>query len=165
MKLSHRLRNHRWKSGSMTPAEHGWDYNDDPIKAADLLDRLESLLHDLPPTISESKLFNDRIQERVRLLLAELEGRSVNTVVTAFYILEDSKQRPLPLNVDEAIEILREEFIAGHTHGTLCIRGASGRDEGDVIKAQGEHDWAAFEFKARAWLARAINLSLVRQDN
>lgn len=165
MKLSDRLRNHRWKSGSLTPAEHGWEYNDDPIKAADLLDRLESLLRDLPPTISESKIFSDRIQERVRLSIAELEGRSIGSGITAFYILEDKKQRPLPLNVDQAIELLREEFIAGHTHGTLCVRDASGRDEGDVLEAQGEHDWAAFEFKARAWLTKAINLALVSQGN
>jgi hypothetical protein len=164
MKLSNRLRNHRWKSGSLSPGDHGWDYSDDPLKAADFLDKMESLLHDLQRSNSESKTVNDGIQARIRVLLAELEGKSVSGVVTAYYILEDKKRRLLPLNVDEAIEVLREEFIAGHTHGTLCVKDARGDDDGDALVAQGEHDWATFEVKARAWLAKAINLALIRQD-
>jgi hypothetical protein len=163
MKLSSRLRNHRWKSGALAPGDHGWDYSDDPIKAADFLDKAESLLRELQRSNSVPKAIDVGMQARIRVLLAELEGKTVSTAVTPYYILEDKKRRPLPLNVDEAIEILREEFIAGHTHGTLCIKDASGADDGDALVARGEHDWAAFEFKARAWLAKAINLALIRQ--
>jgi hypothetical protein len=163
MKLSGRLRNHRWKSGSLAPGDHGWDYSEDPIKAADFLDKTESLLRDLQRSNSEPKAIDVGMQARIRVLLAELEGKSVSTALTPYYILEDKKRRLLPLNVDEAIEILREEFIAGHTHGTLCIKDLSGADVGDALVARGEHDWATFEFKARAWLAKAINLALTRQ--
>jgi hypothetical protein len=163
MKLSERLRSHRWRLGSLNPGDHGWDYSDDPIKAADLLDKLETLLYALRQSISKSKRFDDELESRVRILLAELEGTSVRDAVSAYYILEDKKRRLLPLNVDEAIEILREEFIAGHTHGSLCVADASGNLGGDVIEARGEHDWAAFESRARAWLARAIDQALIRR--
>jgi hypothetical protein len=163
MKLSSRLRNHRWKSGSLAPGDHGWDYNDEPIKAADFLDRTEALLRDLQRSISEAKAIDVGMQASIRILLVELEGKSISGTVTPYYILEDKKRRVLPLNVDEAIEIIREEFIAGHTHGTLCMKDASGSDDGNVLAARGEHDWAAFELKARAWLANAIGLALIRQ--
>jgi hypothetical protein len=163
MRLSSRLRGHRWKSGSLSPGDHGWDFSDDPIKAADFLDKMESLLHDLQRSYSESNAINDGFKARIRVLLAELEGKSVSSAVTAYYVLEDKKRRALPLNVDEAIEILREEFIAGHTHGALCIEDALGDEDGDELVARGERDWATFELKARTWLAKAINLALLRQ--
>jgi len=164
MRLSERLRNHRWKSGSLSPGDHGWDFSDDPIKAADLLHKAETLLRDLQGSNPEPTRVDEVFETRIRILLAELEGKSVGHVVSAYYILEDKKRRLLPLNVDEAIEILREEFIAGHTHGALCIEDASGDLGSDVLEARGEHNWAAFEANARAWLTRAVDRALIRQD-
>jgi hypothetical protein len=163
MKLSERLRNHRWKSGSLSPGDHGWDYSDAPIQAAHVLDQLERLLRDLQRSMSEARRLDSEVEARIRIMLAELEGKSVKNVFSAYYILEDKKRRPLPLNVDEAIEILREEFIAGHTHGVLCIEDSCGAVDGEVLEAQGERNWAAFESKARAWFTKAVDRALIRE--
>lgn len=160
MRLSERLRNHRWKSGSLIPGDHGWDYSDIPIKAAVVLDQLEGLLRDLHST-SDSRRFDSAVEARIRILLAKLEGKTVKDQISAYYVLEDKKRRPLPLNVDEAIEVLREEFIAGHTHGALCVEGARGAFGGEVLEAHGEHNWAAFESKARAWLTTVVDRALI----
>jgi hypothetical protein len=165
MKLSNRLRSHKWKSSSLSPGDHGWDYNEDPIKAADSLDKCEELLDDLLSCIGKQESGNEALWARVRAALADLQGWPIGGEVTIYYVLEDRKLRALPFNVEAAIEILREEFIAGHTHGVLCVKGANGDDEGDRLMARGEREWPAFEMRARAWLMKAINIALMRQHN
>jgi hypothetical protein len=160
MKLSTRLRSHKWKSSSLAP---GWEYNEDPIKAAGTLDLCEELLQDVLLCVNKGEFGNATLWARVRTVLADLQGRPIDGEVKIYYILEDKKLRTLPFNVEAAIEILREEFIAGHTHGVLCVKDANGNDEGDRLSARGEHDWTAFEVEARAWLIKAINVALVKQ--
>ncbi|WP_363352392.1 hypothetical protein [Methylocystis echinoides] len=80
-------------------------------------------------------------------------------------MLEDGKLRALPFDVEAAIEVLREEFIAGHTHGVLCVTNSNGDQEGDRLIAQGERDWPAFEAKARVWLMQAVDIALKRRLN
>ncbi len=163
MKLSNRLRSHKWKSSSLAPGDHGWEYSDDPVKAADALDRCEELLDGLLSCMGKQEFGNEAIWAGVRTLLADLQGRPVGGEVTIYYILEDRKLRALPFNVEAAIEILREEFIAGHTHGVLCVKDSKGDDEGDRLMARGERDWPAFEVRARAWLTKATSIALIRQ--
>jgi ABC-type phosphonate transport system ATPase subunit len=165
MKLSDRLRCHKWKSSSLAPGDHGWDYSEDPIKAADALDRCEELLDDLLSCMGKRESGDGAIWARVQTVLADLQGRPIGGGVTIYYVLEDRKLRELPFNVEAAIDLLREEFIAGHTHGVLCVKDANGDDEGDRLMARGERDWPAFEVKARAWLMKAINIALMRQHN
>jgi ABC-type phosphonate transport system ATPase subunit len=165
MKLSNRLRSHKWKSSSLAPGDHGWDYSEDPIKAAGALDRCEELLDDLLSCMGKRGSGNEAIWARVRTVLADLQGRPIGGEVTIYYILEDRKLRELPFNVEAAIDVLREEFIAGHTHGVLCVKDANGDDEGDRLMARGEREWPAFETKARAWLMKAISIASMRRHN
>ena len=163
MKLSNRLRSHKWKSSSLAPGDHGWDYSEDPIKGAGSLDRCEELLNDILSCVDKAEFDNETLWARVRAVLADLQGRPIGGEVTVSYILEDNKLRALPFNVEAAIEILREEFIAGHTHGVLCVKDANGNDQGDRLRARGERDWAGFEGEARVWLTKAISVALIRQ--
>ena len=98
------------------------------------------------------------VENRIRVMLLEL--RSEPLPVMAYYILEDGKRRALPSNVEEAIDVIREEFIAGHSHGVLRAKEPVEVDVGGPLHASGQKDWATFELEARAWLARvnAVNL-------
>jgi hypothetical protein len=165
MKLSDRLRCHKWKSSSLTPGDYGWEYSEDPIKAADSLDACERLLSDVLFCVDREELDSEMLWARVRGALADLQGRRIGGDVKIYYILEDQKLRALPFNVEAAIEILREEFIAGHSHGVLCVKDANGNDAGDRLSARGERDWAAFEVAARTWLIKSIDMCLVRQSH
>ncbi len=165
MKLSGRLKNHRWKSSSPAPGDHGWTYSDDPAKAAELLDICEELLDNLLSSRGKSESGNDAFWARVGTVLADLQGRPIGGEVAIYYILEDRKLRALPFNVESAIEILREEFIAGHTHGVLCIKDTNGKVEGDILRARGERDWPGFETAARTWLTKAISMALTKQHH
>ena len=78
--------------------------------------------------------------------------------VRIWYMRDNHTFRELPLDVDAALAVMREERDAGQTHGMLC-----GKPEGGVvaapIHAPGAADWAAFEARARPWLERAVELS------
>ncbi len=161
MKLSNRLRSHKWKSSSLSPGDYGWEYSDDPLKAADSLDKCEDLLEDLLSCIGNVETGHEMLWARVRIALADLQGQLTKGKVAIYYILEDKKLRALPFDVEAAIEILREEFIAGHTHGVLCVKDSNGDEKGHRLVARGERDWPAFELKARAWLTTAIGFDLM----
>jgi hypothetical protein len=66
--------------------------------------------------------------------------------------------RPLPLDVEAALEIMRAERDAGQTHGMLCgnpsilLKG--------VVHAPGAAKWKDFEQRARAWLEAAIEVKV-----
>ncbi len=94
-----------------------------------------------------------------RSALADLRGRPIDGGVTAYYVLEDGKLRTLPLDIDAAIDLIREEFVAGHIHGTLCLRDVGGNDVGLMLHATGDRGWAMFEIEARAWLKKAIDIA------
>ena len=78
--------------------------------------------------------------------------------VRIWYMRDNHTFRPLPLDVEQALAVMREERDAGQTHGMLC-----GKPEGGVvdapIHAPGAADWAAFESGASPWLARAVAVS------
>lgn len=165
MKLSSRLRSRQWKAAARAPGDHAWEYSDDPVMAADLLDECEAALQKLisvaeqlealPQSISPPDAFAP-----ARAALAKLHGRPIESDVTAFYVREDHKRRALPLDVDAAIDIIREEFIAGHSRGSLCAKDANSNHVAVVIRARGEKKWAAFEIEARAWLASVRDVAL-----
>lgn len=165
MKLSKRLRDHQWKSSSLALGDHGWDYDDDPVRAANLLDECEIAFEDVlsfAERLQSSGADGEPALMRARAALAKLRDRPIISDFTPYYILDENKRRALPFDVDSAIDIIREEFIAGHSHGTLCAKDTNLNDIGPVVRATGEKDWSNFERRARAWLAHAIDLALTQ---
>ena len=77
--------------------------------------------------------------------------------VKCWYMRDDHTFRALPLDVEAALEAMREERDAGNTYGMLC-----GHPSGvlpTVVLARAAAHWAAFEDKARPWLEAAIAAS------
>lgn len=77
--------------------------------------------------------------------------------VRCWYMLENHTFCPLPLDVDEAIQVMREERDAGNTYGMLC-----GTPDGVVhppVTAGRANEWEAFEAQARPWLESAVAAS------
>lgn len=68
-----------------------------------------------------------------------------------YYMRDTHTFRALPLDVERAIIVLREEFADGCTHGMLCTKSISV----EPVRAHGQ--WAEFEHKARLWLAGCVN--------
>ncbi|QGM97208.1 hypothetical protein [Methylocystis parvus] len=165
MKLSSRLRTHQWKASSLSPGDHGWEYCDDPIKAADLLDECEAAIRDVAAFAEKSETSGDAVFPQgvlagARAALAKLLGRPIESDVTAVYVREDNRSRALPLDVDAAIDIIREEFIAGHTHGTLCATDAAANEVAAPLHAETGKDWMTFEVAARNWLVDVRDAAL-----
>jgi hypothetical protein len=60
---------------------------------------------------------------------------------------------PLPLNVDEAMVVLRRAFIDERdTYGSLCCKQGPMRNKMEHAKA----DWSEFEPRARKWIEDAL---------
>jgi hypothetical protein len=166
MKLSDRLRSHQWRCHPSTPNGQGWENDDTPLHAGDCLEKCEMLFEDVLCSFAKIQRRDDAnliesVASRIRIMLSELRAETIP--VAAFYVLEDGKHRPLPSNVEEAIDLLREEFIAGHSHGVLKLKEPAGIDVGGALHASGEKDWAVFEIEARAWLARANAFALHKE--
>ncbi len=165
MKMSDKLRSRRWKSHPLTSG-HAWEDDDTPLHAGDSLERCEMLFEEVLRVVAKSKSSGDAnsmegVENRIQVMLLEL--RSEPLPVTAFYVLEDGKRRALPSNVEEAIDVIREEFIAGHSHGVLRVREPVEIHVGGPLCASGDKDWATFELEARAWLARVNAVHLQRE--
>jgi hypothetical protein len=74
--------------------------------------------------------------------------------VQVWYMRDDHMFRPLPLDVEAALAVMREERDAGQTYGMLC-----GRPDGVVprpVHARTAAEWPAFEAAARPWLETAV---------
>lgn len=75
-----------------------------------------------------------------------------------WYMRDNHTFRPLPLNLEEAIAILKNEVVdSGDSYGSygmLCARDSSMNEE--VVHAHGRAAWPAFEAAARKWLAKAL---------
>jgi hypothetical protein len=74
--------------------------------------------------------------------------------VTAHYMRDNHTFLSLPLDIEDALQLLRNERDAGWTYGMLC-----GRPTGVVpepIHARGLEYWDSFERAARYWLTAAI---------
>ena len=77
--------------------------------------------------------------------------------VSCWYMRDDHTFRRLPLDVEAALAVMREERDAGHTYGMLC-----GRPRGvvpPVVHARTAAQWDAFEAQARPWLKAAVQAS------
>ena len=82
--------------------------------------------------------------------------------VRAWYMRDNHTFRPLPLDVEGALAVMREELDAGNTYGMLC-----GRPTGVVpapVHAGTAAEWPAFEAAARPWLENAVALSRPPQE-
>ena len=78
--------------------------------------------------------------------------------VACWYMRDNHTFRALPLDVDEALAVLRSERDDGQTYGMLF-----GRPDGVVpgpVHAPGATQWPEFEAAARPWLERMVALSM-----
>jgi hypothetical protein len=74
--------------------------------------------------------------------------------VRCWYMRDNHTFRALPLDVEAALAVMREERDAGQTYGMLC-----GRPRGVVpepVHARTAWEWPAFEDAARPWLETAV---------
>ena len=74
--------------------------------------------------------------------------------VTAYYMRGNHTFRSLPLDVEAALAVMRDERDAGQTYGMLC-----GRPNGVVpgpVHASTAAEWPAFEDAARPWLETVV---------
>lgn len=77
--------------------------------------------------------------------------------VRCWYMRDNHTFRPLPLDVDAAMQVMREERDDGQTYGMLC-----GRPLGVVpepVHVSTAEKWGDFEAKARPWLESAVAAS------
>jgi hypothetical protein len=165
MKLSDKLRSRRWKSHPLTMGGHAWEDDDAPLHAGDCLEKCEMLFEEVLRSVTKANGSGDKnsldaVENSIRAMLLGL--RSEPLPVAAYYVLEDGKRRALPSNVEEAIDVIREEFIAGHSHGVLRVKEPVEIHVGGPLHASGEKDWATFELEARAWLTR-VNAVLLEK--
>lgn len=70
-----------------------------------------------------------------------------------WYMRDNHTFRPLPLNVEAAIDTLRNEFDQGNTYGMLCSKEPA---LCEVVHAK--DSWTTFEVEARKWLTSAAAL-------
>lgn len=97
-------------------------------------------------------------QWRKKLTATEHEPQPVR----CWYMRDNHTFRPLPMDVDAALAVMREERDAGNTYGMLC-----GRPHGVVqgpVHARTADQWDAFEAAARPWLETAVKASLPPND-
>lgn len=73
------------------------------------------------------------------------------------YMRDNHTFRSLPLEVEGAMKILRDEFSAGNTYGMLCGYPKGVVDS--VVHARDQARWHEFEIEAREWLESTIELS------
>lgn len=74
--------------------------------------------------------------------------------VRCWYMRDNHTFRALPLDVEAALAVMREERDAGQTFGMLC-----GSPDGVVpppVHARTAAEWMAFEAQARPWLDKAV---------
>ena len=71
-----------------------------------------------------------------------------------WYMRDNHTFRALPMDVEGALEAMREERDAGNTFGMLCCSGVAMRIE--VVHAGAAFDWQHFEAEARPYLNRFL---------
>jgi hypothetical protein len=72
-----------------------------------------------------------------------------------YYMRDNHTFRLLPLDVEQAISVLRDEFDERYTYGMLCSKSFTAADGYEPCHAR--QDFAEFEPRARQWLTRWIN--------
>lgn len=82
--------------------------------------------------------------------------------VRCWYMRDDHTFCPLPLDVESALTVMRQERDAGKTYGMLC--GKPGGVLPPVVHARSAAEWDTFEAKARPWLEAAVEASKPPND-
>lgn len=77
--------------------------------------------------------------------------------VRIWYMRDNHTFRALPLDIEGALAVMREERDDGQTYGMLC--GKPGGVVPEPVHASDTARWDAFETAARPWLATAVKLS------
>lgn len=98
------------------------------------------------------------------LWLRKLKGSEYEPKpVRIWYMRDNHTFRPLPMDIEQALAVMREERDEGHTYGMLC-----GKPEGGVVPppvhAHTASGWPIFEAAARPWLETAIAASKPPND-
>jgi hypothetical protein len=78
--------------------------------------------------------------------------------VKLYHMRDNHTFQPLPLDVEGALTVIREEFAQGWSYGMLCADGGPPKP-GPLStdpNAHGHGSIEEFEPRARAWLERAI---------
>lgn len=77
--------------------------------------------------------------------------------VACWYMRDNHTFRALPLDVDEALAVMRSERDDGNTCGMLC--GSPHGVVPEPVHARTAAEWQTFEDAARPWLETAVALS------
>lgn len=77
--------------------------------------------------------------------------------VQIWYMRDNHTFRALPLDVEQALSVMRQERDAGGTYGMLC--GKPGGVLPAPVHAGSAAEWPAFEAAARPWLEQSVALS------
>ena len=83
--------------------------------------------------------------------------------VQAWYMRDNHTFRALPLDVEQALAIIREELDVGNTYGLLCGR-PTGVVPAPVHARTAAEWWPTFESVARLWLEETVALSKPPQE-
>jgi hypothetical protein len=70
------------------------------------------------------------------------------------YMHDNHCSTELPLDVEQAVALLRAKFDAGETYGMLCSKQFPGN-----VHAGSKAEWPTFESAAREWLTRAVEFA------
>jgi hypothetical protein len=83
----------------------------------------------------------------------------LNSLVSPFpkiwYARDNHTALALPLEVEAALALVREDISDGNTYGMLYSKHPQLRES---VHARSLDEWSDFEPKAREWLARAVAL-------
>ena len=77
--------------------------------------------------------------------------------IRIWYMRDNRTFRSLPLDVDEAMAVMRSERDNRYASGMLCGRPHSAVPE--PVHARSAAEWPAFELAAREWLTAAVDRS------
>jgi len=76
-------------------------------------------------------------------------------MISTYYMRDNHTFSKLPLDPDQAVAALREEFSDGYTHGMLCWTGETSRSVRN-LHAAGDETAEEFFDAARDWIKAAI---------
>jgi len=75
-----------------------------------------------------------------------------------YYMRDNHTFRPIPLDVDKAERVLREEIESGYVCGSLCAR-LEGKEL--ILHASGSAGAEQFFAEARAWIEKVLAMDSV----
>ena len=95
---------------------------------------------------------NSDVHKAITEALADHEPEPISI----WYMRDNHTFRKLPLNVEGALETMREERDRGAVYGMLC--GWPGASVPGQVHARSAADWPVFEAAARLWLENVVAL-------